>query len=273
MDDTPRVKERDEIRRLLQYIVPHTPLLVAGIFLIAIMGFIDFLIAFAIRPALDIVLNPYSTLQKLELFKIPGTEHIVYLNSFVPSRIHHVWSVFAVALLILFLIKGLAEYFGGTLIQYVGLTSITDLRNQVYSKVVQQPVGFFERNPVGRVISAVISDIEQMRSAFSDWMAELFRQIFSLIAFVLVLTIIDWRMALGSAVLIPLVAWPVGKFGRRIRKSSEKSRSRLADLSQILHETISGNRVVKAFGMEGFEIRKFREAARNLLRENMRWVR
>ncbi|MGH9692044.1 MAG: ABC transporter ATP-binding protein [Candidatus Acidiferrales bacterium] len=273
MDDTPRVKERDEIRRLLQYIVPHTPLLVVGICLIAIMGFIDFLIAFAIRPALDIVLNPYSTLQKLELFKIPGTEHIVYLNSFVPSRIHHVWSVFAVALLILFLIKGLAEYFGGTLIQFVGLTSITDLRNQVYSKVVQQPVGFFERNPVGRVISAVISDIEQMRSAFSDWMAELFRQIFSLIAFVLVLTIIDWRMALGSAVLIPLVAWPVGKFGRRIRKSSEKSRSRLADLSQILHETISGNRVVKAFGMEGFEIRKFREAARNLLRENMRWVR
>ena len=114
-------------------------------------------------------------------------------------------------------------------------------------------------------MSAVISDIEQMRTAFSDWMAELFRQVFSLIAFVLVLAFIDWRMALGSAVLIPLVAWPVSKFGRRIRKSSERSRSRLADLSQILHETISGNRVVKAFGMEGFEIRKFREAARNLL--------
>ena len=87
------------------------------------------------------------------------------------------------------------------------------------------------------------------------------------------LLVIDWRMAVGSAVLIPLVVWPVGKFGRRIRKSSEKSRSRLADLSQILQETVSGNRVVKAFGMEGFEIRKFREASRNLLRENMRWVR
>ncbi|MGA7187678.1 MAG: ATP-binding cassette domain-containing protein, partial [Candidatus Acidiferrales bacterium] len=70
-----------------------------------------------------------------------------------------------------------------------------------------------------------------------------------------------------------LVVWPVGKLTRRIRRSTEKSRSRLADLSQILQETISGNRVVKAFGMEGFEIRKFGEAARNLLRENMRWIR
>jgi subfamily B ATP-binding cassette protein MsbA len=211
--------------------------------------------------------------QKLTLFTIPGTQYVANLNSFVPHRIHHVWSVFAVALLFLFSIKGLAEYFGSTLIQYVGLAGITDLRNTVYAKIVQQPVGFFQHNPVGRVMSAVISDIEQMRAAFSDWMAELFRQIFSLIAFVLVLVVIDWRMAVGAAVLIPLVVWPTGKLGRRIRRSSEKSRARLADLSQILQETISGNRVVKAFGMEGFEIRKFREAGRNLLRENMRWIR
>jgi subfamily B ATP-binding cassette protein MsbA len=266
-------KDREAIRRLLGFLVPHAPLLVAGVVLIALMGVVDFIIAFAIRPALDIVLNPQSTIQKLELFRIPLTTHVVYLNSFVPSRIRHVWSVFAVAMVLLFLIKGLAEYFGSTLVQYVGLASITDLRDKVYSSVVQQPVGFFQKNPVGRVMSAVISDIEQMRSAFSDWMAELFRQVFSLIAFAAVLVYINWRMALGAAVIIPLVAWPVGKFGRRIRKSSERSRSRLADLSQILHETISGNRVVKAFGMEGFEIRKFREAARHLLRENMRWVR
>ena len=85
--------------------------------------------------------------------------------------------------------KDLAEYFGSTLIRYVGLASITDMRNEVYGKVVQQPVGFFQHNPVGRVMSAVISDIEQMRSTFSDWMAELFRQIFSLMAFAAVLAL------------------------------------------------------------------------------------
>jgi len=273
MDMALPLEKKSEIRRLLHYISPHMPLLLLGVALMAVMAAADFLVAFAIRPALDIVLNPQSTVQQLELFRIPGTQHVVYLNSLVPSRIHHVWSVFALALLFLFLIKGVAEYFGSTLIQYTGLASITDLRNQTYGRVIQQPIGFFQHNPAGRILSAVISDIEQMRAAFSDWFAELFRQVFSLIAFVLVLAFIDWRMALGSAVLIPLVAWPVGKFGRRIRKSSERSRLRLADLSQILSETVSGNRVVKAFGMENFEIRKFREAARNLLRENMRWIR
>jgi subfamily B ATP-binding cassette protein MsbA len=138
---------------------------------------------------------------------------------------------------------------------------------------VQQPVGFFQHNPVGRVMSAVISDIEQMRAAFSDYLSDFFRQLFSLIVFMMALLLINWKLTIGSVLLVPLVVWPIGKLARRIRGSSEKSRSRLADLSQILQETISGNRVVKAFGMEGFEIRKFREAARKLLRENMHWIR
>jgi subfamily B ATP-binding cassette protein MsbA len=273
MDGNPHLKEREEIARLLRYLRPYTPLLSLGIVLIGVMGILDGLIAFAIKPALDVVLNPQSTIQTLALFTIPHTHHVVYLNSFVPRRVHHVWSVFALALLFMMLVKGVAEYFGSILIQFVGLSGVTDLRNDAYRKIVLQPVGFFQHNPAGRVISAVISDIEQMRSAFSDWFAELFRQAFALVAFVAVLLIIDWRMAVGSAVLIPLVVWPVAKLGRRIRRSSEKSRARLADLSQILQETIVGNRVVKAFGMEGFEIRKFRESARNLLRENMRWIR
>jgi ATP-binding cassette, subfamily B, bacterial MsbA len=273
MDDIPRVRERDEIRRLLLYLRPYAPLLSLGVLLIGVMGVVDGLVAFAIKPALDVVLNPHSTLQTLALFTIPRTHHVIYLNSFVPRRIRHVWSVFAVALLFLTLVKGVAEYFGSILIQFVGLSGVTDLRNDAYRKIVLQPVGFFQHNAVGRVMSAVISDIEQMRSAFSDWLADFFRQVFALMAFVAVLLLIDWRMAVGSAVLIPLVVLPVGNLGRRIRRSSEKSRARLADLSQILQETITGNRIVKAFGMEGFEIRKFREAARNLLRENMRWIR
>jgi ATP-binding cassette, subfamily B, bacterial MsbA len=269
----PRLNQREEIHRLLRYLRPYTSPLVLGILLIAVMGVAEFLVAFALRPAFDVVLDPASVNQKLILFKVPYTERVIDLHSIVPHHFHNVWTVFAVALLFLFLIKGAAEYFGSILIQFVGLSAITDLRNNVYTSIVQQPLGFFQHNPVGRVMSAVISDIEQMRNAFSDWFAELFRQTFSFVAFVAVLLIIDWRLAVGSAVLIPLVVWPVGKFGRRIRRSSEKSRARLADLSQILQETISGNRVVKAFGMEGFEIRKFREAARKLLRENMRWIR
>jgi ATP-binding cassette, subfamily B, bacterial MsbA len=269
----PQKTQRQELSRLFSYMRPYTAVMALGILLLAVMGAIDGLTAFAIKPAIDVVLNPSSTVQKLVLFTVPGTHKTVSLNWFVPARVHHVWSVFGLALLFLFLIKAAAEYAGVTLIQYAGLSGITDVRNRAYSKIVQQAVGFFEINPVGRVMSAVVSDIEQMRGAFSEYLADFFRQIFNLFFFILVLLVIDWRMAIGSAVLIPLVVGPVGNLGRKIRRSAEKSRSRLADISQILQETISGNRVVKAFGMEGFEIRKFKEAARNLLRENMRWIR
>jgi subfamily B ATP-binding cassette protein MsbA len=273
IDGLAGVTAHDEIRRLLRYLRPYAPRLAAGIALIAVMGAVEFLIAFALRPAFDVILNPHSTSQALTLFQIPFTARVLDLHSFVPRHFHNVWTVFAVALLLLTLVKGAAEYVGSMLIQHVGLSAVTDIRNQVYTQLVQQPIGFFQHNPVGRVMSAVIADIEQIRNAFSDWFAEFFRQIFALVAFVAVLLVINWRMAVGAAILIPLVVWPVSKFGRRIRRSSEKSRSRLADLSQILQETITGNRVVKAFGMEGFEIRKFRQAARDLLRENMRWIR
>jgi ATP-binding cassette, subfamily B, bacterial MsbA len=273
IDGAPRVNDHADIWRLLKYLRPYTPLLAFGIFLISIMGVADGLVALAIKPALDVVLNPHSTVQTLALFTIPRTNYVIDLHAFVPHRIHHVWSVFSLALLFIFLAKGGAEYFGTILIQFAGLSGVTDLRNGLYSKIVLQPAGFFQQNATGRVMSAVISDVEQIRSAFSDWLADLFRQVFAFVAFVAVLLLIDWRMAVGSAVLIPLVVWPVAKLGRRIRRSSEKSRARLADLSQILEETISGNRIVKAFGMERFEIGKFRDAARKLLRENMRWIR
>jgi subfamily B ATP-binding cassette protein MsbA len=273
MNEVPHNTQTGETRRLIRYVAPYAAPLALGVLLLAVMAALDGLTILSIRPAVDIVLNPGTLDQRLPLFTMPWGGPTLYLNSFVPVRVHYVWSVFSIALLLLFLTKGLSEFFGSMLVQYVGLSAVTDLRNQAYARVVQQPVGFFHDNPVGRVMSAVMNDIEQMRSAFSDYLADFFRQIFTLIAFVLVLLVINWRMAVGSAVLIPVVVWPIGKLARRIRHSTEKSRSGLADLSQILQETISGNRVVKAFGMEGFEIRKFREAARKLLRENMRWIR
>jgi subfamily B ATP-binding cassette protein MsbA len=263
----------EEIGRLLRYVRPHSIRLVAGVLLLAVVALADGLIALMIIPAVDVILNPRTTTQKLALIRLPHGGPTLYLNSFFPPSIHHVWTIFAISLVVIFLGKALAEFLGSTVVQYVGHSATMDLRNQVYGKLIQQPVGFFQHHPVGRVMSAVINDIEQLRYAFSEYLADFFRQVFTLTAFSLVLFYVNWRLALGSAIFIPLVTYPIGKLGRRIRRSTEKSRSRLADLSHILQETISGNRVVKAFGMEGFEIRKFRDAARQLMRENMRWVR
>ena len=267
------MKFSHEVARLLGYVRPHIVRLTGGVILLAVLGLSEGLIALMIIPAVDVVLNPHSTEQKLKLVTIPYTDRTVYLNSFLPHSIHFVWTVFTLSLLVIFTGKALAEFLGSVMVQYVGHSGIMDLRNRVYSKLVQQPMEFFQHNPTGRVMSAVINDVEQMRSAFSEYLADFFRQVFTLIVFICVLLILNWKLALGSAIFIPLVIGPVSKLGRRIRRSTETSRSRLADLSQIVQETMSGNRVVKAFGMERFEIGKFREAARHLLRENMRWVR
>src|SRR5271157_2651744 len=145
MDGVPHLKHTGELKRLLRYLRPYTPLLAAGVFLMLVMGVVEGLVAFSLRPAIDVVLNPHSTAQKLTLFQFSwrGVDHTILLNSFAPQRIRHVWSVFSVALVLLFAVKGLAEYFGGGLIEFVGLSAITDLRNRVYAKLVQQPVGFF----------------------------------------------------------------------------------------------------------------------------------
>jgi subfamily B ATP-binding cassette protein MsbA len=267
------LKFSHEVARLLGYVRPHIARLTGGVILLAILGLSEGLIALMIIPAVDVVLNPHSTSQKLKLVTIPFVDRTIYLNSFFPQSVHFVWTIFALALVVIFLGKALAEFLGSVLVQYVGHAAIMDLRNRVYSKLIQQPMGFFQHNPTGRVMSAVINDVEQMRSAFSEYLADFFRQIFTLIVFIGVLLLLNWKLALGSAIFIPLVIGPVSKLGKKIRRSTETSRTRLADLSQIVQETMSGNRVVKAFGMERFEIGKFREAAKHLLSENMRWVR
>jgi subfamily B ATP-binding cassette protein MsbA len=244
----------------------------AGVAALALVGLAEGLIALMITPLLDRILNPLSSDSRLPLLKLPGG-HIVYLNSFVPQQIHYVWTIFAIALVIVYLGKAVAEYFGVVEIQYIGQAAITDLRNEIYEKLVRQPIVFFEQQPTGRLMSAVINDVERVRSSLSETLAMLFRYTFTLFFLIVVLVLTNWRMALGSAILLPIVLWPIAKLGRRIRRSVQSSQSRLGELSQILQETLSGNRVVKAFGMERFEIDRFRSAARRLLRENMRWIR
>jgi subfamily B ATP-binding cassette protein MsbA len=123
------------------------------------------------------------------------------------------------------------------------------------------------------LFSTVINDVERARLAVSEYLADLFRQAFLFPVFVVILFYIDWRMTLVCGILLPLIVWPISNLGRRIRRSVESSQTRLGELTQILQETIGGNRIVKAFGMEDFEIGKFQNASRRLLRETMRWVR
>jgi len=262
-----------QLIRLLSYVRPYRVRMLLGVVLLAFVAIAEGLIALIIAPIFDRVLNPAASDSRLELFRVPFSDRTVYLNQFFPPSIHNVWTVVSIALLVVFFAKAVAEFGGSFLIQAIGHSAITDLRNQLYAKLIRQPIGFFQHQPAGRLISTVINDVERARLALSEYLADVFRQGFGLLVFLAVLLKIDWRMALGSMFFLPMVVWPVGKLGRKIRRSVASSQDRLGELSQILQETVSGNRVVKAFGMEDFEIGKFRLAAQRLLRETLRWVR
>jgi subfamily B ATP-binding cassette protein MsbA len=237
-----------------------------------IVGASEGVIVFMIKPIFDRVLNPAAPDSDVLLFSLPRGPSI-YLNHFFPRSIHNVLPIVGISLLVVFVVKSLAEFGGNALIQFAGHRAITDLRNRVYQKIIRQPIGFFQQQPTGRIMSAVINDVERARPALSEYLADVFRQSFTFLALVCVLVYIDWKMTLACGVFLPLVVWPVGKLGRRIRRSMETTQSKLGELNQILQETVSGNRVVKAFGMEDFEIQKFWLAGKRLLRETMHWVR
>ena len=262
-----------QLKRLMSYTKPYGVRLAIGVILVAFVAAAEAMIGFMVRPAVDFVLDPVKFGSSLPLVTLPWNGHVIYLNKFFPSSIHNVWTMFAFTILFLFVSKAIAEYLGLTEIQYVGLAATRDLRNAFYGKVIRQPMGFFQHNPTGRIISVAINDVDRVRFALSDYLADLFMKSFTFIAFVTAMLILNWRLALATSVLLPVVVFPVNKLGKKIRLSAEKSQTRLSDLSQILEETVSGNRIVKAFGMEDFELRKFREVARRLLKENMRWVR
>jgi subfamily B ATP-binding cassette protein MsbA len=244
-----------------------------GIVLLAIVALAEGLIVLMIKPIFDRVLTPSAPDSNVLLFTIPGLRFPVLLNHFFPPSIHNVWTVVSISLLVIFFVKSLAEYGGTLLVHFTGHRAITDLRNAVYEKILRQPIGFLQQQPTGRIMSAVINDVERARPAVSENLADVFRQTFTFLVLIGVLLQTDWTMTLACGIFLPLVLWPVAKLGRKIRRSSESSQNKLGEVNQILQETVTGNRVVKAFGMEDFEIRKFREAARRLLRETMRWVR
>ena len=261
-----------ELRRLLRYARPYRVRLFLGVIALGLLGMAEGVIALMITPMIDRILNPSSDDPLLPLVKLPGN-HVIYLNSFLPATIQWGWTVFSIALVIIFVFKAIAEYLGVVEIQYAGQAAITDLRNEVYEKLVRQPIDFLQKQHTGRLISAVINDVERARITLSESLSLSFRYVFTLFFLLVVMFVVNWQMALASAVLVPVVLLPVRKLGQRIRRSTESSQSHLGELSQILQETLSGNRVVKAFGMERFEIARFRERARWLLHENMRWIR
>ena len=261
-----------ELSRLLKYSRPYVPHLSASVLLMMCVGAAQGLTALLIGPIFDRVLNPASADQPVKLFTIPILHHPVYLSSFLPPQIHNVWTMVAVAILAVFFIKGTCDYFGNYLINYVGFSAVTDLRQTVFDRVLHQDAQFFESNSTARVMSSIMNDLEKIQVATSHILADWLRQSFTALALLAVVLQTDWRLALVSLTVLPFVLVPTIRLGKRIRRTTRHAQDDAADLNQVLQEMLSGNQVVKTFGAEEIESNRFRDRAQRLRRSNLKYV-
>ncbi len=262
-----------ELRRLLRYSVPYTGHLLTSIVLMACVGAAQALTVLLIQPVFDRVLDPKSADTPVVLFTIPVWNHPLYLSSFVPASLHNVWTMVAFAILVVFAVKGVCDYTANYLVNYVGFSAVTDLRQDVFDKVLQQDAHFFETNSTARVMSSIMNDLEKIQVALSGILADLLRQSFTALGLLAVVLQKDWRLALVSLTVLPFVLVPTFKLGKRIRRTTRRAQDAAAELNQVLQETLSGHQVVKSFVAEDVESNRFRDRAEQLRRGNLRYVR
>jgi ATP-binding cassette, subfamily B, bacterial MsbA len=261
-----------QLTRLIRYVFPFLLQLLPGVFLLASVGFLEAFRLILLKPVLDRVLNPSSGSENILLFTMPQTGEPIYLQSFVPTHFHDAWTIVAYALVASTLLKGICDYTGTYLVNHAGFGMITNLRNDLYNSVLRRSAAFFTKHTTGTLISTIINDIERVQFAMSSVLAEFLQQFFSF-AFTAVLVVILGReLAWVLVLFVPFIIYSAVRIGRRVRSTTRRGQDQLADVQNILHETITGNRIVKAFGMESWEIARFKKAAQRLFHANLRSV-
>jgi len=261
-----------QLTRLLAYLRPYVPHFAGSILLMAVVGLMDAFRILLMGPIIDRVLNPKTAGRSLTLFNLPGTHHVVYLQDFVPQHFRNPLTVVAVALVGTALIKGACDYIGTYLVNHAGFGLITDLRNRLYDTILRRSISFFSRYSTGTLVSTVVNDVEKVQVTLTIALAEFLQQFFTLVFLIGVVIVLGHKLALVLLIFVPFVVVSAGKIGRRVRTTTRKGQDKLADIQNILHESIAGNRIVKAFGMETWESTRFRAAARKLFRANLKSV-
>jgi subfamily B ATP-binding cassette protein MsbA len=260
------------IWRLLLYVRPYALYSAASVVLMAIVGAMAAFRIMLVKPIFDQVLSPESPWGDVLIFHVPHMARQLNLHFLVPSRMHNAWVVVAYALVVSAVIKSLCDYAGTYLVNYAGFGMITDLRNDLYNAVLRRSVGFFQKNTTGTLLSTLINDIERVQTAMSSVLGELLQQLFTLIFMVGAVIFLGGKMAWVLLLFIPVVISSARRIGRRVRQTTRKGQDKLAEIQNILHETITGNRIVKAFGMELWEMNRFRRAAKRLFTANLKSV-
>lgn len=260
--------------RLLRYGLPYTLQWLPGVLLLAAVGLLDNFRVLLFQPIFDRVLAPNAPEGPIFL-GVPNSKWHFDLRSIVPHfvHLHNAWDVVAFSLVVSTVLKGVCDYLGTYLVNYSGFGTITDLRNELYEATLRRSSSFFHKHSTGSILSTLINDVDRVQVAVSSVIGDFLQQFFTfLVAIALVIRLggyLSWALLL----FIPVVVTSARKIGREVRHRTRTGQDKLAEIQNILHETVTGNRIVKAFSTELWEILRFKNAARRLFRANLRSIR
>jgi subfamily B ATP-binding cassette protein MsbA len=175
---------------------------------------------------------------------------------FIEQNRFYLYSL-TIVVVFIFGIKGIFYYTYHFLLEKVGLSVIKDFRARIFEHIHIQPLSFFYNYPTGTLISRVVSDVTLMQQAVSSALVGILRDFFSVVVLMGVVFFLNWKLALFCFLILPVAAFPIIKFSKIFRRLSTKAQEETAQVSNMLYETITGNRIVKAFNMEDHENKRY----------------
>ncbi|MBA4416962.1 MAG: lipid A export permease/ATP-binding protein MsbA [Syntrophus sp. (in: bacteria)] len=229
--------------RLLKFLKPYWIKLVFAMIFMSFVGGTNALTAFAVKPVLD--------------------------NIFYEKNLEMLY-IIPFGVILLYLAKGTFTYLQAYLMGFVGQRVITDIRGLVFDRLQRQPLSFFDKTPTGTNISRIMNDVNLVQSSVSEAFTAVLMDVFTIIGLIFVAFYRDWKLATIAFIVLPFAIYPIVSFGRKLRKISTNTQKSIARLTNFLHETITGQRIVKAFTMEEYENKRFEVENDQLFRINMK---
>ncbi len=249
--------------RLFHFVRPHLGALALSFVLLALTSLFEVLTTALVIPLFDDVLAAGPAAGA------PAHSLVRFLDGALGLLPGSMVTQLALALLVLTFGKGVCLYYSNYNMGYVGQSVLTDLRIRLFSHVLGQSVEFFAGHSTGKLMSRMSSDVEQLQEAVSSSLGELLREVVLLAALVGFIFYLDWKLALIALLIAPLAGLLTMVMGKRIRSVSARGRESAAVLNDQLQQSITGMRVIKAFGMEAHEEKGFVARSAELFRSNM----
>ena len=259
-----------EIRKLFPFVRPYVLLLFASLVLVTVSGALEASIVMLLEPIFN-ALSLVTPMADPSLPIRPPTFH--FLQKWLGLEGESALPRIAVYLILFSLLKGISLYCAEYLMAYSGQNVVARLRKSVYSHLLDQSMAFFSARPTGQLMARIISDTERLQETVSTSMTESARQVVLMVAFLSLVFYIDWKLSLLAFLIAPIVLALTLQLGKRVRRISWASQENISDLSSALQETITGQRIVKAFGMEEYERSRFGALADGLVRLNLKLTR